>query len=187
MVNKEVFLSSKRPTDIQIWLDLVDDCNEYYEELCIYHISLMDDRAAASAFFSLVDALDELQKLAPTPYKKVIKNLAARESYSSWQLKINRRKGNKYLRRTMKYRYDKGYDDYKDDIEGLLLILRNSRQHSGKWIEEHFVSVVCQHFPKLLADLQKAIFEIRYLPNLYLKHSMGFLKEKGVSPQNRSD
>jgi hypothetical protein len=173
MIKREVFDMKPVPSDLGTWLFLVDSCDKSIEEALKYSINLMDEHQMSSTFTSLFDTLLEMEKNDSKAYDAVITELKENPCYANWQLFVNDTSGNRYLRDTFKYRILTKKKRYKNNPRGLLLMLRNSRQHSAKFKESEFARIVAEHFSKLLSDFQLAMHRQKCLKNLNLKYSMG--------------
>ncbi|KAI4988591.1 hypothetical protein ZWY2020_030221 [Hordeum vulgare] len=118
------------------------------------------------------DILLELKENDRGSFEAVMQELKGEPLHSDWQQLVNDRRGNGYLNETFKYRKERVGVDYENDPEGLLQMLRNSRQHSAKFKEAEFSRIVAEHYPHLLSDLQLALHRQKKLSNLNLRYSM---------------
>jgi hypothetical protein len=170
MVKREVFQHTKMPSDVVSWLFLIDACETSYDDLKLENINMMDEKLSIYSFMSMYDTLHTIETSDNSAYNNIIKELEDTGKYSGWQTKVNEKSGNYTLKDTMVYRKSIGLS-YNNDIRGLLDMLRNSRQHSARAFEDVFARIICQHFPDLMADLQRAMFREGYR-QLTLKYSM---------------
>lgn len=165
MVRKEIFKRVLQPHDLTVWLSLVGGDNE---EIMPSHLSVQEDHQACSRFLVLCETfMDKIESVKNEDsskkaiFDRMLKNL---EGYNGWKSIVSARDGNRYLKGTLKYaNLVKNFTPYADDISGLVRLLRNSRHHSARGQQRHFLAIIAHHFPNIVSDLQLEMYREGYM------------------------
>lgn len=140
MIKNEVLLGKSIPDDIFEWILALS--NGEPPELLSCHIGLLDDFLGGHILMTLYDRLLDLEKADPKAYNSVI---LALPQYNGWQIKPKFLR-NSYLEQTFNYEDKTGKKTvYKDNVRGLLHLLRNCKRHAAISVEL-FSCIVGQYF-----------------------------------------
>lgn len=164
MIKNEVLLGKSIPDDIFEWILALS--NGEPPELLSCHIGLLDDFLGGHILMTLYDRLLDLEKADPKAYNSVI---LALPQYNGWQIKPKFLR-NSYLEQTFNYEDKTGKKTvYKDNVRGLLHLLRNCKRHAAISVEL-FSCIVGQYFRRIASDFQKAMHKVGCLQKLNLHY-----------------
>jgi hypothetical protein len=157
VVTLGIFKGSVPGHELTLWLSLLGDGE--IAEMMVDSVLLMSIESYSEKFSSLYDTY---KTSSPTVKAFVQAELA---EYNGWQKIITGKGGNTFLQETFEHKDKDGNSGarrYKDTVEDLLRLLRNSRQHEALHHGGVFALVVGHHFCNLIADLQRALHLARY-------------------------
>uniref|UniRef100_A0A8R7TCZ9 Uncharacterized protein n=1 Tax=Triticum urartu TaxID=4572 RepID=A0A8R7TCZ9_TRIUA len=164
MIRNEVLLGKAIPNDIFEWLSML--LKGEPPELLYCHIGLLDDFLGGHILMTLYDRLIDLEKDDPEAYNSVIRALP---QYKGWQRKTKFLR-NSFLEQTFSYEDKTGKKTiYKDNVRGLLHLLRNCKRHAAISVEL-FSCIIGQYFRRIASDFQRAMHKVGCLQKLNLHY-----------------
>lgn len=161
------------PVDIAIWLRCIEE--DGHDNVVRKHIYMLHANNIFGEFSLMYHSMLEMKELDEDKFKRLLQRLCSYEGWESKKFKWcvlegNRRYQNQNADSKAGYADTKIGSNHKTSAFGLMHELRNCWEHPARRYKQFLLAVMLDEYPKLLSDVQQALYDEGYLPQLDIEN-----------------
>jgi hypothetical protein len=161
------------PDDIKIWLDCIEKGG--HDNAVRKRIDMLHANNIFGEFCLMYHSLLEMKELDEDKFETLLKTLYTYEGWESrmfnWRvLESNHRYQDRNADNKTGSADSKIGPHHKAGAFGLMHQLRNCWEHPARRYKRFLLAVLLDEFPELLSDIQQALYDAGYLPQLDIEN-----------------